>query len=199
MSIEHTPRNFPFDKADLDKAVETLREGGIIVYPTDTIWGLGCDATNKEAVERIYKIKQRCDSKALILLADTDAMISNHIVNAPEVAWSIVELSDKPTTVIFEKGKNLAPNVLAADGSVAFRLTREEFSSQLCHRLHRPVVSTSANISGQPSPRCFGEISQEVINSADYVVAYRQDDATPASPSTIIKINNNSEVKIIRQ
>jgi L-threonylcarbamoyladenylate synthase len=192
------PHTFPFDKDDMEQAVKTLREGGVILYPTDTIWGIGCDATNADAVKRVYEIKRRQDSKAMIVLANSDAMIANHVEQAPEVAWDVVTLATNPTTVIFDKGRNLAPNLMAADGSVAFRLTREDFSSQLCFHLRRPIVSTSANISGQPSPKSFGDIADEIIKAVDYVVRYRQDDRTPASPSSIIKIGNKGEVKIIR-
>lgn len=192
------PRIFPFDKDDMERAVRTLREGGVILYPTDTIWGIGCDAANPDAVSRVYRIKKRQDSKAMIVLADSEAMIANHVIQAPEVAWDVIALATKPTTVIFDKGRNLAGNLTAADGSIAFRLTREEFSSQLCFHLRRPVVSTSANISGQPSPKSFGDIPGEIVRAVDYVVRYRQDDRTQASPSSIIRIGNGGEVKIIR-
>ncbi len=192
------PHIFPFDKDDMESAVKTLRKGGVILYPTDTIWGIGCDAANPDAVSRIYDIKKRLDSKAMIVLANSEAMIANHTEQAPEVAWDIITLATKPTTVIFDKGRNLAPNLMAADGSIAFRLTHEEFSSQLCFHLRRPIVSTSANISGQPSPKMFGDISDEIVKAVDYVVRYRQNDLTPAAPSSIIKIGNGSEVKIIR-
>ncbi len=192
------PRIFPFDKDDMEQAVRTLREGGVILYPTDTIWGIGCDAANHDAVSRVYGIKKRQDSKAMIVLADSEAMIANHVIQAPEVAWDVIALATKPTTVIFDKGRNLAHNLMAEDGSIAFRLTHEEFSSQLCFHLRRPVVSTSANISGQPSPKSFGDIPEEIVRAVDYVVRYRQDDRTQASPSSIIRIGNGSEVKIIR-
>lgn len=190
--------SFPFSKEDMAQAVKVLKEGGVILYPTDTIWGLGCDATNPEAVQRIYDIKHRSDSKALIVLAYTDAMISSYVSNAPEVAWDVIELATRPTTVIFDKGRNLAPNLLADDGSIAFRLSREIFSSQLCFHLRKPVVSTSANISGQPAPNIFRDISDEILSQVDYVVKYRQDDNTPATPSSIIKLGAGGDVKIIR-
>lgn len=195
-----SPRNreFPFSKEDMARAVEVLKQGGVILYPTDTIWGLGCDATNPKAVERIYQIKQRSDSKALIVLANTDAMINDYVSQAPDVAWDVIELATRPTTIIFDRGQNLAPNLLASDGSIAFRLSREAFSSQLCFHLRKPVVSTSANISGQPAPATFADISQEIISQVDYVVAYRQDDTTPATPSSIIKLGAAGDVKIIR-
>jgi L-threonylcarbamoyladenylate synthase len=192
-------REWPFDKEDMAEAVRVLKAGGVILYPTDTVWGLGCDATNAEAVERIYRIKQRQDSKALIVLADSEAMISRYVAEVPEVAWDVIELATRPTTVIFDRGLNLAPNLLAQDGSVGIRLSREAFSSQLCFHLRKPVVSTSANVSGQPSPRIFREIIEEIRQQVDYVVRYRQDDIKPASPSSVIKLGRGGEVKIIRE
>ncbi len=192
-------REWPFDKEDMAEAVRVLKAGGVILYPTDTVWGLGCDATNAEAVERIYRIKQRQDSKALIVLADSEAMISRYVAEVPEVAWDVIELATRPTTVIFDRGLNLAPNLLAQDGSVGIRLSREAFSSQLCFHLRKPIVSTSANVSGQPSPRIFREIIGEIRQQVDYVVRYRQDDITPASPSSVIKLGRGGEVKIIRE
>ena len=192
-------REWPFDKEDMAEAVRVLKAGGVILYPTDTVWGLGCDATNAEAVERIYKIKQRDDSKALIVLADSDAMISRYVVEPPEVAWDVIELANKPTTIIFDQGRNLAPNLLAQDGSVGIRLSREDFSSQLCFHLCKPIVSTSANISGQPTPRIFREITEEIRQQVDYVVRYRQHDTIPAAPSSVIRLGRGGEVKIIRK
>ena len=192
-------REWPFDKEDMAEAVRVLKAGGVILYPTDTVWGLGCDATNAEAVERIYRIKQRQDSKALIVLADSEAMISRYVAEVPEVAWDVIELATRPTTVIFDRGLNLAPNLLAQDGSVGIRLSREAFSSQLCFHLRKPIVSTSANVSGQPSPRIFREIIEEIRQQVDYVVRYRQDDIKPASPSSVIKLGRGGEVKIIRE
>ena len=192
-------REWSFDKEDMAEAVRVLKAGGVILYPTDTVWGLGCDATNAEAVERIYRIKQRQDSKALIVLADSEAMISRYVAEVPEVAWDVIELATRPTTVIFDLGLNLAPNLLAQDGSVGIRLSREAFSSQLCFHLRKPIVSTSANVSGQPSPRIFREIIEEIRQQVDYVVRYRQDDIKPASPSSVIKLGRGGEVKIIRE
>lgn len=188
----------PFEHEDMAEAVKTLKAGGVILFPTDTVWGLGCDATNSEAVERVYKIKQRQDSKALIVLANSEAMIANHVVEVPEVAWDIIELTNKPTTIVFDQGRNLAPNLLAEDGSVGIRLSREVFSSQLCFHLRKPVVSTSANISGAPTPRIFREIGEDILRRVDYVVKYRQDEMQVAVPSSIIRLGRGGEVKIIR-
>ena len=191
-------KQWPFDKEDMAEAVKVLKAGGVILYPTDTIWGLGCDATNSVAVERVYKIKQRQDSKSLIVLANTEAMIANHVAEVPEVAWDIIELATSPTTIVYDQGRNLAPNLLAEDGSVGIRLSREDFSSQLCFHLRKPIVSTSANISGTPAPRIFSEIDEGILRSVDYVVRYRQDDTVAAAPSSIIRLGRAGDVKIIR-
>lgn len=191
--------HFPFKSEDMKEAVLTLKRGGVILYPTDTVWGLGCDATNPEAVARIYAIKQRAENKAMIVLANNDAMISQYVEDAPDVAWDLIEMATRPTTVIFSHGRNLAHNLTGEDGSVAFRLTKEEYSSQLCFHLRRPIVSTSANISGQPSPRFFREISEQIKQSVDYIAQYRREDTTPSRPSTIISLGTHGEVKIIRK
>ena len=184
---------------DIKAAIEVMRKGGVILYPTDTVWGIGCDATNPEAVAKVYKIKRREDSKAMICLVDSDARLQRYVRQVPNVAWDVIELATRPTTVIFDRGLNLAPNLLAQDGSVGIRLSREAFSSQLCFHLRKPIVSTSANVSGQPSPRIFREIIEEIRQQVDYVVRYRQDDITPASPSSVIKLGRGGEVKIIRE
>ena len=183
---------------DIENAVKVLREGGVILYPTDTIWGIGCDATNPKAVEKVYKIKQRDDSKALICLVDSDARVQRYVRNVPDVAWDIMELATKPTTLILDGASGLAPNLLAEDGSVAIRITREEFSKQLCYRFQKPIVSTSANISGMPSAAIYKEISQEIIDSVDYVCSFRRGDKTKAQPSSIIRLKQDGQVEIIR-
>jgi L-threonylcarbamoyladenylate synthase len=184
---------------DIRNAVETMRKGGVILYPTDTIWGLGCDATNAEAVKRIYDIKQRSDSKALIVLVDSEVKVQFYVKEVPDVAWDIIEMSNKPTTIIYDGARNLAENLLADDGSVGLRVTNEAFSKQLCSRFKRAIVSTSANISGQPAPHNFKEISEDILSQVDYIVKYRQDDTTSFTASTIIKLGAHNDVKIIRQ
>ena len=146
-----------------------MRRGGVILYPTDTIWGIGCDATNSEAVARVYQIKQRDDSKALICLVDSEGRLQRYVRLVPDVAWDLMELADKPTTVILDGAVNLAPNLVADDGSIAMRITREEFSRELCYRFQKAIVSTSANISGQPAPQNYRDISPDIINAVDYV------------------------------
>ncbi|CCX69382.1 MULTISPECIES: L-threonylcarbamoyladenylate synthase [Prevotellaceae] len=184
---------------DIKKAVEVMKNGGVILYPTDTVWGIGCDATNAEAVAKVYKIKQRDDSKALICLVDSDARLQRYVRNAPEVAWNVMELATKPTTVIFDEAVNLAPNLIAEDGSIAMRITNEEFSKELCYRFQKPIVSTSANISGQPAAQNYCDISEELLNAVDYVCFSRRQEHKPHTPSSIIKIKNNGEIDIIRK
>ncbi|MBO5676567.1 MAG: threonylcarbamoyl-AMP synthase [Bacteroidaceae bacterium] len=193
-----TPRLTPESKEDIRRAVEVMNNGGIILYPTDTIWGLGCDATNADAVRRIYEIKQRTDAKALISLVDSETKVQFYVKEVPEVAWDVMELSERPMTVVFDGGRNLAPNLLAEDGSVAIRITKEAFSKELCMRMKRAVVSTSANISGQPAPRCFSEISEEIKGAVDYICTSRQDEPPTQMASSIIKLGAGGEVTIIR-
>ena len=185
-------------KEDIRRAVEVMNQGGVILYPTDTIWGLGCDATNPEAVRRIYEIKQRTDAKALISLVDSETKVQFYVKEVPEVAWDVMELSEKPMTIVFDGGRNLAPNLLAEDGSVAIRITKEAFSKELCMRMKRAIVSTSANISGQPAPRCFTEISEEIKGAVDYICTSRQDEPPTQTASSIIKLGAGGEVTIIR-
>ncbi|MBO4597858.1 MAG: threonylcarbamoyl-AMP synthase [Bacteroidaceae bacterium] len=184
---------------EIKKAVEVMRNGGIILYPTDTIWGIGCDATNEEAVKKVYEIKKRADSKALICLVDSEAKIDFYVKDVPPVAWDLIELSTKPLTVIYDGARNLAPNLLAEDGSVGIRVTNEEFSKQLCFRFRKAVVSTSANISGEPSPKSFADISDEIKNAVDYIVGVRQNEKGGAKPSSIIKLGVGGVVQVIRE
>lgn len=183
---------------DIKKAVEVMKKGGVILYPTDTVWGIGCDATNADAVAKVYAIKHRDDSKALICLVDSDARIHRYVRNVPEVAWDLLELAEKPTTVILDNAVNLAPNLIAEDGSIAMRITRESFSKELCYRFQKPIVSTSANISGEPAAQNYCDISEELINAVDYVCWSRRQEHKPHTPSSIIKLSENGEVKIIR-
>ncbi len=185
---------------DIKKALEVLRSGGIILYPTDTIWGLGCDATNEEAVQKIYTIKKRTDSKSMIILIDSENRLSSYVEEVPEVAYNIMELSEKPVTVIFEGAKYLAANVInQEDNSIGIRITHEAFSKQLIQQFKKPIVSTSANISGDHFPASFKDINQEILKQVDYVVQYRQGDHTASLPSSIIKIGKDATVKIIRK
>ena len=184
---------------DIKNAVEVLRRGGVILYPTDTVWGIGCDATNADAVARVYKIKRREDSKALICLVDSDARLQRYVRNVPSVAWELFDCVDKPTTVILDEAVNLAPNLVAADGIIGIRITQEAFSKSLCYRFQKAIVSTSANISGEPTAQNYCDISQEIIDAVDYVCWTRRQEHKPHRPSSIIKLGKGGEVEIIRK
>ena len=194
---------------DIRKAVETMRKGGVILYPTDTVWGIGCDATNVEAVKRVYEIKQRDDSKALICLVDSDARMQRYFRRVPDVAWQLIDslksVSDdsvvgtKPTTIILDGAINLAPNLIAEDGSLGIRITQEPFSKELCYRFQKALVSTSANISGEPAAQNYCDIDPRIIEQVDYVCWSRRQEHKPHTPSSIIRLRENGEVTIIRQ
>ena len=186
-------------REDIKKACEVMNKGGVILYPTDTIWGIGCDATNEEAVKRVYEIKKRADSKAMLVLVDNAVKVDFYVNQAPEVAFDLIELSTKPLTIIYDDAKNLAPNLIAEDGSIGIRVTSEEFSNQLCFRFRKAIVSTSANVSGEPSPATFAEISEEIKQSVDYIVQSRQNEKAVAKPSGIIKLGKGGQVKVIRE
>ena len=183
---------------DIKQAVEVMRRGGVILYPTDTIWGLGCDSCNAEAVDRIFKIKQRSDSKSMLCLVDCIGRIPGFVDDVPEQAWELAELAETPLTIIYPGAKNLAPNLIAEDGSVGIRITREYFSRELCALFRRPLVSTSANISGSPSPACFADIPESLISQVDYVVEYRREEKEKRTASSIIKFEKNGTFVIIR-
>lgn len=184
---------------DIRRAVDTMRQGGVILYPTDTVWGIGCDATNAEAVAKVYNIKQRDDSKAMICLVDSDGRLQRYVKNVPAVAWDLFDCAIKPTTIILDGAVNLAPNLIGEDGSIALRITQEPFSKELCYRFQKPVVSTSANISGQPPASNYCDISPEIINAVDYVCRSRRQEHKPHTPSSIIKLAADGQVKIIRK
>lgn len=184
---------------EFKKIVAVLSSGGIILYPTDTIWGIGCDATNDKAVKRIYDIKKREDNKSMLVLLDNENRLTQYIGKVPDIAWELIEASDKPLTLIYPYAKNLAPNLIANDGSVGIRIVKDEFCVQLIKQFRKPLVSTSANISGEKSPVVFSEISENIKSKVDYIVTHRQSDNTPGIPSSIIKINDGGFFKIIRE
>lgn len=200
--------NLRYDKEDLQEALRVLRAGGVIVYPTDTVWGIGCDATNAEAVKRIYALKKREDSKSMLVLLDSPAKL-DYYVDVPEAAESLLEATKiadpsdiseaKPMTIIYPNARHLAANLVAEDGSIGIRITGEAFSKALCAQLKHPIVSTSANISGHPAAHFFAEIEQEILDGVDYICRFRRDDDTPSEPSSIIKLNADGTFKIIRQ
>ena len=189
---------------DIRQAIETMRKGGVILYPTDTVWGIGCDATNAEAVKRVYEIKQREDSKALICLVDSDARMQRYFRNVPDVAWQLIdslkEATDaKPTTLILDGAINLAPNLIAEDGSLGIRITNEPFSKELCFRFQKAIVSTSANISGEPAAQNYCDIDPRILEAVDYVCWSRRQEHKSHTPSSIIKLKENGEVTVIRK
>lgn len=185
--------------SDIRAAIDVLRQGGTILYPTDTIWGIGCDATNPEAVRKVFEIKQREDSKALICLVDSPGRLQRYVRNVPEVAWDIIDLATRPTTVILNGVQGLASELMAEDGSVGLRVTSEVFSQTLCYRFQKPIVSTSANLSGEPSPQTFADIDPAIIAAVDYVCLSRQRDTSRHEPSAVIKLTPTGEVTIIRK
>ena len=187
------------DQTDINAAVAALRKGETILYPTDTVWGLGCDATNPSAVREIFRLKQRDDSKALITLVSSVAMLERWVDNLPDVAFELIEAAVRPITIVFDSPRGLAPELLAADGSAAVRVTADPFCRALIRALRRPLVSTSANISGHPTPRSFAEISPALIDGVRYAALDRRDaPAGDGRPSTVIKLGNDSTFKIIR-
>jgi L-threonylcarbamoyladenylate synthase len=185
-------------EVDLDSSLSVLKAGGVILYPTDTIWGLGCDATNSVAVEKIFKIKERADSKSMIILVDGITMAERYVRVIPEIAYDLTGVTETPLTIVYPEGKNLAVGLCSDDGSVGIRICHDAFCRELIRRFRKPVVSTSANISGKPSPANFSEVESVIVLAADYVVKYRQQDRRKSTPSPVIKIDKNGVLKIIR-
>lgn len=185
-------------KEEVRKACEVLRNGGVILYPTDTIWGIGCDATNEEAVRRIYELKHREDTKAMLVLLDDVGKLASY-VEVPDIAYELLEVNDKPMTIIYPNAKNLAKNLVAEDGTIGIRITSEAFTKALLYRFHKPIVSTSANVSGKPSPRCFADINDELLLAVDHVVDFRREETVNPAPSSIIKLGVSGEIEIIRK
>ena len=183
---------------DIRNALKVLRAGGVILYPTDTIWGIGCDATNAEAVRKIYAIKQRSENKSLIILVNSAGMLTRYVDNPPEVALQMAELTESPLTIVYDRGRSLAEGVASADGSVGVRICADPFCDELITALRKPLVSTSANISGSSAPALFAEISEELKASVDYVCLWRQDDRSRAKASSVIRVSGNGVVKILR-
>lgn len=190
--------NTPMNE-DIQSALGVLRDGGVILYPTDTVWGIGCDATNPAAVAKIYRLKQRSDSKSMIILVDIPGRIPSYVASVPDIAWDLIELSNKPLTIIYPKAKNLAKNLVAEDGSIGIRVVMHEFCQKLIQKLGKPIVSTSANISGQPSPKKIGEISDEIKNGVDFIVPEIYDKPLYDKPSSIIAIGEGNLIKVIRE
>ncbi len=186
-------------KEDILKACEVMNAGGIILYPTDTIWGIGCDATNEDAVRKVYELKKRSDSKSMIVLIDIPVKLDYYLAEVPDMAWDLIEVSEKPLTIIYDKARQVAENLIAEDGTLAIRVTKEKFSQELCRRFRKAIVSTSANVSGESSPQNFSQISDIIKNGVDYIVGFRQEELSNPKPSSIIKLGLDGQVKIIRE
>ncbi len=186
-------------KEEVNNAIEVLKDGGLILYPTDTIWGIGCDATNPEAVEKVYQLKGRSDEKSMIILLDTDSKLPGYITDVPEIAYDLIEFAENPLTIVYSGAKNLAPNAIASDGSIGIRVVKHDFCQQLIQRFRKPIVSTSANLSGEPSPLTFLDISPELINGVDYVVNWQQNVISDSKPSTIMKLEPGGKFTFIRK
>jgi len=186
-------------KKDLRKAIEVLQQGGVVLYPTDTVWGLGCDATNKEAVKRIYRIKRREERKSMLILVASVNDLPLYVKEVPPMAYELIRVNDQPMTLVYPGAQNLAENLIAEDGSIGIRIPMDEFCLQLLQRFGKPVVSTSANFSGNPAPAIFREIPEEIKKAVDYVVSWRQNDPGKRKPSSVIKIGLKGEIEIIRE
>ncbi len=184
---------------EINKALEVLKEGGLILYPTDTIWGIGCDATNEKAVKKIYALKKREESKSLIVLVNEPSMLNIYVEEVPAVAWDLIEFAEHPLTIIYPGAKKLASNVIAPDGSAGMRVVNDEFCKKLIYKFRKPIVSTSCNISGDPAPLLFEEIPSTILDGVDYIVNLRQNDYKTSKPSTIIKFEPNGVFKFIRK
>jgi L-threonylcarbamoyladenylate synthase len=183
---------------EIIKSLLVLKKGGTLLYPTDTIWGIGCDATNEKAVEKIYRIKKRLESKSLIILLDHASKIDRYVDSVPGIAWDLMKKVDRPLTIIYPRARNLAKNVIAEDGTIAIRVVRNDFCRRLIEQFGKPIVSSSANVSGEPSPLIYKKISKEIIRQVDYVVNLEQDVLQGMRPSRIIKLEENGEFNIIR-
>jgi L-threonylcarbamoyladenylate synthase len=186
-------------KEEVAKALKVVQDGGIILYPTDTIWGIGCDAANTEAVKKIFALKQRDETKSMIILLDTENKLESYIQEVPSIAYDLIEYAENPLTLVMPGAKNISPALIAADGSVGLRIAKHDFCRQLIQRLRKPLVSTSANISGKPSPQTFDEVEQEIIDGVDYVVNLEQHNAGKKKPSTIMRLNPDGRFEFIRR
>lgn len=183
---------------DIQQSIEILKNGGIILYPTDTIWGIGCDATNEKAVKRIYELKKREETKSMLVLVESIDRIGRHVKTIPEMAIQLIEVNDQPMTIIYPQAVNLAPNLISSDGTIGIRVAQDDFCQKLIRKLNKPLVSTSANVSGTPSPAFFGDISDEIKKGVDYIVKWRQNDTEHRKASSIIKVGLKGEIEIIR-
>lgn len=186
-------------KDEVNKALQIVQQGGIILYPTDTIWGIGCDASNTEAIKKIFKLKQRDEAKSLLILVDTENKLESYVQDVPAIAYDLIEFADNPLTLVMPGAKNLPPELISPDGSIGIRVSKHPFCQQLIQRLRKPLVSTSANISGQPSPQNFMQIAPEILEGVDYVVDIDQHDLSVKKPSTIMRLEPSGRFEFIRR
>ncbi|HNS12340.1 MAG TPA: L-threonylcarbamoyladenylate synthase [Bacteroidia bacterium] len=184
---------------EINKAAEVLRAGGIIIYPTDTIWGIGCDATNDDAVKKIFSLKKRVDSKSMIILLESSNRLESYVQRVPEQAWQLIEYSEKPLSIVYDNARNLANSVIAEDGSICIRITKDEFCKKLIGKLRKPIVSTSANLSREKAPANYYEIPESILKGADYVVNLRREEKSNPKPSTIIRLRENGQIEFLRK
>jgi len=184
---------------EIQQALQSLRKGGSIVYPTDTVWGIGCDAKNKDAVAKIYKIKERAEYKSMVVLVCDEQMLNRYVKEVPAIAWDLIEAAEEPLTIIYPDARGIANNLIAADGSIGIRLVKDEFCKNLIHKFGKPIVSTSANISGEDTPKTFNDIRLDILNKVDYIVNLRKKELNNSKSSSIIKVEMNGEFKIIRK
>lgn len=182
----------------MDKAIEVLKNGGVILYPTDTIWGLGCDATNVEAINKIFDLKKRDKTKSMIILVESEKRLQD-LVDVPEMAWEIMDMSEKPVTIVYDNPKGLPKELLADDGSIGIRLVKNDFCKKLISKLNKPLVSTSANFSGEKSPLKFSDVSKEIVESVDYAVEEDREKVSKYPGSSVIKVWENSRIKVLRE
>ena len=196
--MDNINQELHYDEADLKEAVRVMKEGGIILYPTDTVWGIGCDARNEEAVRKIYEIKKRQDSKSMLVLVSSEGMLQRTVKHVPDIAWQLIDVAVNPLTIIYDHPVGVSDSLKAEDGSLGIRITSEKFSRALCERMKGPIVSTSANVSGKPTPMTFAEISNAICNGVDYICRFRQREKASSRPSNIIKITRENIVKVIR-
>lgn len=187
------------NRDDINQALETLKNGGLILYPTDTIWGIGCDATNPEAIEKVFALKGRDKSKSMLILLHNDNQLASYVKEIPDVAYELIEATDRPLTIVYSGAKNLAPNALAEDGSIGIRIVNHPFCQQLLQRFRKPIISTSANISGEPSALIFDEISEKIKNGVDYIVQYGQQSKQTGKPSMIMKLDPSGKFEFLRK
>jgi len=189
----------PAAEEEIKNTIEVLRKGGTILYPTDTVWGIGCDARNKEAVAKVYKIKQRVEYKSMLIFVNDETMLNRYVKKVPPIAWELIETATEPLTIIYPNGRMLADNLIAADESIGIRLVKDDFCKTLIQKFGKPIVSTSANISGEENPSSFKSIKLDILNSVDYIVNLRQNEVVKAKPSTIIRVDMDGSIKIIRK